>query len=258
MERTTTGCGSRLRGNSYLMTAAMKRLTLICYEIGSAIVAHRCFPATLRRWIHENPSIHRMDLHFYRVIGRPRCSGETAKARPRRIREGFFSFYCAGKGLDVGYGGDLLHESAQGWDEENGDAQYLNGVRSEEYDYVYSSHTLEHMVNPRVALRNWWNAVKPGGYLILYIPHRDLYEKKTTLPSRWNADHKHYFLLDHDEGPCTIGLLPLLAKSINNYSVVYANVCSDGYAVSDPLLHSTGEYSIEVVVKKNEPPYHLV
>ena len=68
----------------------------------------------------------------------------------------------------------------------NGDAQNLKGIDDESLDFVYSSHCLEHMVDVRIALLNWFRVVRKGGYLILYIPHRDLYEKQDKLPSRFN------------------------------------------------------------------------
>jgi len=176
--------------------------------------------------------------------------GETHKARPRRDREFFFNLYCRGKGLDIGYGGDLLSTNCKGWDLEQGDAQYLKGIKEQQYDFVYSSHTLEHMPDPDIALRNWWRVVKPGGYLILYIPDRDLYEKKTRLPSRWNPDHKHFFLLKDDDKPDTLGIIPLIQNTIEDYDIIYAKICSEGHTVSAPEAHSDGEYSIEVVIKK--------
>ena len=117
----------------------------------------------------------------YRVSGRPTRFGETTKARQRRSQEGFFEKYCQGKGLDIGFGGDLLSENCRGYDFEHGDAQYLRGIKNSCFDFVYSSHTLEHLKDPICTLKNWWRVLKLGGYLILYIPHRDLYEKKKTI-----------------------------------------------------------------------------
>lgn len=187
---------------------------------------------------------------IYRWFGRPRQELESSKARQRREREGFFSAFCNGKGLDVGYGGDLLTATCVGWDIEHGDAQLLKGIKDSSFDFVYSSHTLEHMVDPIEALSNWWRVVKPSGYLILFIPHRDLYEKRNSLPSKWNPDHKHFFLLDREELPDTKDIGKLIAQSLDSYEVVYAKGCSEGHTVTDPEIHSDGEYSIEVVVKK--------
>ena len=186
----------------------------------------------------------------YFLFGRPVKKVETYKAKERRIKEGFFNKYCKGKGLDIGYGGDLLADNCIGWDFENGDAHYLKGIPDMEYDFAYSSHTLEHMKDLELSLKNWWRVIKKGGFLILYLPHRDLYEKKRTLPSRWNSDHKHFFLPDRDEEPDTMGILPLFRRTLSDYNVIYLKECSDGFTITDPEIHSDGEYSIEVVLQK--------
>jgi len=183
---------------------------------------------------------------------RPIVKGETSKAHDRRMREGFFTKYCNGKGLDIGFGGDLILPDSQGWDFEHGDAQYLEGIKDESFDYVYSSHTLEHVFDVETTLKNWFRVLKPNGYLILYIPHRDLYEKKKELPSRFNSTHQRFFLIDEDDPPNTVGIVPLLNRTINNFTMLYAKECSEAHTITDPLLHSDGEFSIEVVIKKNK------
>jgi ADP-heptose:LPS heptosyltransferase len=56
---------------------------------------------------------------------------------------------------------------------------------------VFSSHLLEHIADYRAALREWWRLVKVNGYLVLYLPHRDLYPRIGEPGS--NSDHKHDF-----------------------------------------------------------------
>jgi SAM-dependent methyltransferase len=41
------------------------------------------------------------------------------------------------------------------------------------YDAVLSSHVLEHLANPLGALAEWRRVVRPGGYVLLIVPHRD-------------------------------------------------------------------------------------
>jgi SAM-dependent methyltransferase len=186
----------------------------------------------------------------YVKYGRPSIKAESSKAKARRERENFFNLYCQGLGLDIGYGGDPIITGVDFWDFEHGDAQYLKGVSDEKYDFVYSSHTIEHMVNPQTAIKNWFRVVKPGGYLIIYLPHRELYEKKKTLPSRFNPDHKFFFLIDKDEAPDTIGIIPLLERSLTGYKIIYVKECSENHTIKDPELHSDGEYSIEAIIRK--------
>jgi len=186
----------------------------------------------------------------YRFIGRPFVPGETTKAHSRRAREKFFENYCKGKGLDIGFGSDLITKDADGYDFEHGNAQYLKGIKDNSYDFVYSSHTIEHLPDPAVGVKNWFRVLKPGCYLTIYLPHRELYEKKKTLPSRFNHDHRHFFLIDRDEAPDTIGIVPLIERTLNDFEIIYAKECSEGHTITDPEIHSDGEFSIEVVVRK--------
>jgi len=41
------------------------------------------------------------------------------------------------------------------------------------YDFVLSSHCLEHLANPLAALAEWRRVLRPGGRLVLVVPHRD-------------------------------------------------------------------------------------
>lgn len=192
----------------------------------------------------------RLLLIKWRFRGHGYLPAETSKARPRREREGFFDLYCKGHGLDIGHGGDLLLPTMDGFDLEDGDAQDLASVADASYDFAYSSHTLEHMPDPAAALRAWFRAVRPGGYLLLYVPDRDLYEKRTRLPSRWNPDHRAFFLLDRDDPPDTLGLVPLIERTLEGAQIVYARRCDEGHTEDDPVIHSDGEYSLEVVLSK--------
>lgn len=177
--------------------------------------------------------------------------GETYKAKERRIREGFFDRYCNGEGLDIGFGNDLVLPDCYGWEFCNGNAQYLREVEDESFDYVHSSHCIEHMVDVRIALKNWFRVVKKEGYLLLLLPHRELYEKRKTLPSKWNPDHKHMFLIGKRELPDTLDIIEEIREGLETgYQIIYAKECSEGWSIPDPNTHSNGEYSIEIVIKK--------
>jgi SAM-dependent methyltransferase len=49
----------------------------------------------------------------------------------------------------------------------------LGTIPSGSYDFVLSSHMLEHTANPLRALSEWGRMLKPGGGLVLVVPHRD-------------------------------------------------------------------------------------
>lgn len=217
------------------------------YHLFAPIPAERKTKKPVKDWVRKV----RYNLFGHLpVLGRRRSYGETHKAHSRRAREGFFDTYCRGRGLDIGYGGDPVMRDVVGWDFEHGDAQLLHGLGDRTFDYVYSSHLLEHLPDCELALRNWWRVLRPGGYLILYLPHRDLYEKKARLPSRFNDDHKHFFLPDRDDPPDTLGVAPLLVRTLPGLEVVYCRTCDEGYVDPGPALPSEGEFSIEVVARK--------
>jgi SAM-dependent methyltransferase len=47
----------------------------------------------------------------------------------------------------------------------------LDLVPDYSYDFLLSSHNLEHFANPVKALKEWQRVVKPGGHLIVVLPH---------------------------------------------------------------------------------------
>ena len=72
------------------------------------------------------------------------------------------------------------------------DACSLPMWTDESLDFIFSSHMLEHIVDFKAALKEWWRLIKVGGHLCLYLPHRDLYPNMGSPDS--NKDHKHDFL----------------------------------------------------------------
>lgn len=123
---------------------------------------------------------------------------ETSKSVPFMVRSGHFDKYLNGDGIDVGAGADPLHVpngTVRPWDIHDGDGQDLETVKDGEYDFVYSSHFLEHAKDIQTALRNWRRVVRSGGFLYIVVPDYIYYEK-CTWPSVYNADHKHSFSID--------------------------------------------------------------
>jgi SAM-dependent methyltransferase len=53
------------------------------------------------------------------------------------------------------------------------EAADLKSIPSESYDFVLSSHTLEHIANPLLALSEWKRVLKEDGILVLVVPHKD-------------------------------------------------------------------------------------
>jgi SAM-dependent methyltransferase len=54
-----------------------------------------------------------------------------------------------------------------------GEATDLGQIPADAYDFLLSSHVLEHISNPIKALREWLRILKPGGLLVLVLPHKE-------------------------------------------------------------------------------------
>jgi tetratricopeptide (TPR) repeat protein len=192
---------------------------------------------------------------------------ETSKASVRRSREPIFrDQYFVGFGIDIGAGDDSLGKqitrfplirSVRNWDLSDGDAQYLEGVADETFDFVYSSHSLEHMQDPIMALKNWLRVLKPGGYLIVCIPDEDMYEQGVW-PSRFNLDHKWSFTANkaYPELPNSINVVDLIKQF--SYDSQCERICKirEGYQeglLGEDQTLGIAECAIEFVLRKQKP-----
>lgn len=108
----------------------------------------------------------------------------------------FIEKYFQGNVIDISGGNDPVTPNAKVFDLEDGDAQYIAEFeKTGYYDCVHSSHCLEHMIDVPNALAQWWSLVKVNGYMIITVPHEDLYEQRIW-PSIFNSDHKATFRLN--------------------------------------------------------------
>lgn len=181
--------------------------------------------------------------------------GETSKARNRRLREGWFEKYAPADktGIDIGCQDDPLNHSFRRFDIVfgDGDATEMIGVPENSFNTTYASHVLEHLNYPRRAIKRWYDITAPGGHLIICVPHRQLYEKKKMLPSRWNHEHTYFWLPDVEEPPCTKSLLNEITSAIPNANIVSLRTIDEGYDYSlDAETHPVGEFSIEAIIRK--------
>lgn len=94
--------------------------------------------------------------------------------------------FCRGRGVDVGAGKWPL-PGATPVDLTNGGDAYK--LPEGKYDYIFSSHCLEHLTHPVAAIEHWKSRIKPGGVLFLYLPHPEMIY---WLPQN-NRKHLHLF-----------------------------------------------------------------
>jgi len=137
-----------------------------------------------------------------------------------------------GRVLDIGAGVDPVTKDAIVFDKAQGDAQEINNFYDlESFETVFSSHCLEHMVDPQEAIQSWFSLVKPGGHLITIVPDEDLYEQGH-FPSIFNSDHRSTFTISKSNSwsPVSINCLELFSKL--DGEIVCLSQQSDNYNLS--------------------------
>jgi SAM-dependent methyltransferase len=193
---------------------------------------------------------------------------ETGKAVMRRLHDSRFATrYFVGDGIDIGAGVDELGKYAEffpmmkecrAWDLKDGDAQWLAGVPDNSLDFAHSSHCLEHMRDPREALKNWLRVLRPGGHLVVLVPDEDLYEQGV-FPSTFNGDHKWTFTLHKAKGwsAKSINVLALLGEFADRAQTLKVEVLDATYRFSlgrfDQTMTPIGESAIEFLMRKLPP-----
>jgi SAM-dependent methyltransferase len=183
----------------------------------------------------------------------PRKLGpETGRNQARRLAEGFIERYLSGDAvLDIGYRGgtpdaEPVTEKAIGVEL---DYPGYDGVRlpfpDDSQDAVFASHTLEHVEDYATVLADWYRVLRIGGYLIIAVPHQQLYERKAALPSRFNGDHKRFYT--------PASLLSELETSlpVGGFRIRSLRDIDSGFSYDVPPEEiPLGCYEIELVVEK--------
>lgn len=116
--------------------------------------------------------------------------------------------YCEGRGIDLGCGDEKIKEDAIGIDS-GLDAKHGKGAdwrdlscvdiqevvtdlsmfEDGELDYVYTSHFLEHLIEPEKMIKDVVRVLKSGGNFVVYLPDRILYTEP-------NPDHHNMWTCD--------------------------------------------------------------
>lgn len=177
---------------------------------------------------------------------------EISKSYQKKVESGFIRRYLSGQHiLDIGYRGthpDSVPTAENaigiGLDYPGYDGVHLP-FPDESQDTVFSSHCYEHIANYRVALREWYRVLKVGGYMVVLVPHRYLYERRSMVPSFFNSDHKRFY------SPASLLLEFEEALPVNGYRVRHLADNDDGFDYTVPQgEHAKGCYEIELVVQK--------
>ena len=195
---------------------------------------------------------------------------ETSKGLVRRLHDvRFVTRYFVGEGINVGAGFDHLSfygslfplmSGVKEWDVEDGDGMLLESVGDETYDFLHSSHCLEHLQDPMLALSNWIRVVKPGGHIIFTVPDEDLFEQGVwpSLPS--GSDHLTSWTIAKTESwaPNSCSLLALLPHFAHCVTILKIELIDRMYLydkepIDWTLLPAGHECAIEVILRKKTP-----
>jgi SAM-dependent methyltransferase len=197
-----------------------------------------------------------------------RISNECSKAVARRSRDPeFANRYLVGRGIDVGAGADGIgthHDvfprmgKIRHWDMDDGDGQVLAGIPDCEFDFVHSSHSLEHMADPVAAMRRWLDVTVFGGHVIVLVPDEDMYEQGVW-PSTFNPDHKWTFTAwkRASWSPQSINVIDLVRLLGQDAELVRLEVLYGTFDYQPGRRHDQtlgdAESAIEFVVRRRHP-----
>jgi SAM-dependent methyltransferase len=190
---------------------------------------------------------------------------ECTKAVIRRLSApNFATRYFRGNGIDIGGAPDPLTlyaslfpliESIKIWDRPDGDARYMPGVPDDTFDFVHSSHCLEHLDDAAQGLTNWFRILKPGGHLLVTVPDEDLYEQGV-FPSTFNRDHKWTFTICKSASwsARSLNVVDLVRNLGESAQVVKIELIDLTYRYDLPRYDQTltpiAESCIEIIVRK--------
>jgi SAM-dependent methyltransferase len=145
------------------------------------------------------------------------------------------------------------------------DAVNISLVENEHYDFVFSSHSLEHIANPLKAINEWLRIIKNDGYIIIIVPeksqcfdHKRNYSMFSTLLTQYekNVGEEDLstlpeILLNHDLSmdPPAGDLGAFTKRSLDNFN----NRCLHHYVYDDELLMKICNYfNCEFVYKETQ------
>lgn len=191
---------------------------------------------------------------------------ESIKAIMRRNYDRrFATTYFIGNGIDIGCGEQpisLYGEFFPGmtglrtWDLPDGDGALLEGVEDETFDFVHSSHSLEHMSDPLVAMQNWMRVLKKGGHMILLLPDEDMFEQGQWPSAYAGKDHITAWTIKKKQSwcPASINVVDFFGEFADTMEILKIEKLDATYLYSIDRIDQTrtpiGECAIEVILRK--------
>lgn len=112
----------------------------------------------------------------------------------------------------------------------------------EKYDIIYSSHSLEHVLNPEFTLKNILTFLKEDGICFLILPYPDL--------NAGDPQNDHSFKIH-------CGVVPLGLHIEDNGNTVCSNIEKMGFKVLEKSFFNYRENEIHITIKKISVKYFI-
>ena len=151
------------------------------------------------------------------------------------------------------------------------EATNLSGISNEKYDFILSSHSLEHVANPIKALMEWKRVCKAGGTFVLILPDKQhtfdsarpytsfehLLQDYNTNMTEHDQTHFEEIIKTYDPSKDTgfvahVDLREALEKN-------YATRTAHHHVFSLPLVKELLDYcGFQVTHQQEMDPHHLI
>lgn len=114
-----------------------------------------------------------MPLNFIEFNGKAYPAHQAIGGASLWVRQ-LAQFYCDGKGLDIGYSKEKwMLPGAIGIEPTADPTYHAMHLPIGEFDYIHSSHCLEHVKENYCNVLDYWlSKIRIGGMLFLYLPHK--------------------------------------------------------------------------------------
>lgn len=104
--------------------------------------------------------------------------------------------YITGRIADVGAGADKITPDAIAFDGRSLEGVDVAGedclLDGRWFDTIFSSHFLEHIVDPSTYFYDWLDHLETGGHVVLYLPQKGAYDSWQNEEHMWNWDHQDF------------------------------------------------------------------
>jgi predicted SAM-dependent methyltransferase len=149
------------------------------------------------------------------------------------------------------------------------EATDLSEIGDGQYDFLLSSHSLEHTANPLKALKEWFRILKPNGKLILILP-----DKRYTFDKSREYTSFSHLIDDYENDRAeddTTHIEEILSTfdeevakvKIKDYKLslgdILANRSAHHHVFSQEMVKTAAEFvGFKVQAQYETPPFHLI